>query len=37
MNKKALIEAALFMSTKPLSIKELTKIANSSEEEIKNI
>ncbi len=33
-NLKALIEAALFMSTKPLSIKELCRIARRSEEEV---
>ena len=37
MNKKALIEAALFMSSKPLSVEELAKIADSSEVEIKSI
>lgn len=37
MNKKALIEAALFMSSKPLSLEEFMKITNSNEEEIKQI
>ncbi len=37
MNKKALLEAALFMSSKPLDVKELAKIANLSEEEVLKI
>ena len=34
MNKKALVEAALFISAKPLSAKDLANIINSSEEEV---
>lgn len=37
MNKKALIEAALFMAAKPLSLEELAKIARASKEEVKEI
>ena len=37
MNKKALIEAALFMSSKPLSRKELANITGSTEEEVESI
>lgn len=37
-DKKALVEAALFMASKPLSIKDLSKITGiTSEEKIKNI
>ncbi len=34
MNKKALIEAALFMSVKPLSIEDLEKISNMKKEDV---
>jgi segregation and condensation protein B len=34
MNLKALVEAALFMSVKPLSLSELSKIANEDEEKV---
>ncbi len=37
MNKKALIEAALFMSAKPLSIEELEKLSGLNKEDVKNI
>ena len=37
MNRKALIEAALFVSDKPLSIKKLASIASTSENEVKEI
>lgn len=37
MNKKALIEAALFVSSSPLSLKRLVRISNLREEEIKKI
>ncbi|MEM5792315.1 MAG: SMC-Scp complex subunit ScpB, partial [Candidatus Aenigmatarchaeota archaeon] len=37
-DKKALIEAALFMTAQPLSLRELSKVAGiSSEEKIKDI
>lgn len=37
MNKKALLEAALFVSEKPLSLERLSKIFDISQEEIKNL
>ncbi|MEM5790771.1 MAG: SMC-Scp complex subunit ScpB [Candidatus Aenigmatarchaeota archaeon] len=37
MNKKALIEAALFVSEKPLSLERLSKIFDISQEEIKSL
>ena len=37
MNKKALIQAALFVSDKPLSLKKLTSITNSTTKEVDKI
>ncbi len=37
MNLKALIEAALFMSAKPLSVEELSKISGADEENVLEI
>lgn len=37
MNKKALLEAALFVSDKPLSLESLSSIVGSSEEEVKSL
>jgi segregation and condensation protein B len=37
MNKKALLEAALFVSDKPLSLETLSNITKLNEEEIKNL
>ncbi len=37
MNKKALIESALFVSNSPLSLKKLCQISNLEEEEVKKI
>ncbi len=37
MNKKALIEAALFVSDKPLSLERISKIFGISPEEIRNL
>ena len=37
MNKKALLEAALFVSDKPLTLENLSSIVGSSEEEVKSL
>ncbi len=37
MNRKALIEAALFMSSRPLSAEELAKVSGASKEEVLSI
>lgn len=37
MNKKALLEAALFVSDKPLSLEKLSEIAGISSEEVKKL